>query len=90
MAMAYGLNVVSGGEDAYYDFIGEHENRPVINAPLTLDALTDTLERIVLNPAQIAPRGRASRNFVLRHNAVDVVARRFLDFWLTKLRDKRH
>lgn len=90
MAMAYGLNVVSGGEDAYYDFIGEHENRPVINAPLTLDALTDTLERIVLNTAQIAPRGRASRNFVLRHNAVDVVARRFLDFWLTKLRDKRH
>ena len=50
MAMAYGLNVVSGGENDYYEFIGEQDNRPVINAPITLEGLTDTIEQIVLHP----------------------------------------
>ena len=50
MAMAYGLNVVTGGEQEFYDFIGEQENRPIINAPIELEALTDTIERIVLEP----------------------------------------
>ena len=61
MAMAYGLNVVSGAENDYYDFIGEHDNRPIINAPLTIDALTETIEKIVLSPSEIAPRGLRSR-----------------------------
>lgn len=85
MAMAYGLNVVSGAEPEYYDFIGEHDNRPIINAPIELDALTDTLEQIVLHPEQIAERGRHSRQFVEKHNDCEVVARRFLNFWLTKI-----
>ncbi len=85
MAMAYGLNTVSGGEPEYYDFIGEHTNRPIINAPIDLDALTDTLRNVVQNPGEIAERGRRSREFVLKHNDTDVVARRFLDFWLSKL-----
>lgn len=85
MAMAYGLNVVSGAEPDFYDFIGETDNRPIINAPLTLDALTDTLERILLNPGEIAPRGRASRSFAEKHNDVDVVASRFLSFWRSRL-----
>lgn len=81
MAMAYGLNVVSGGEDDFYNFIGEHSNRPIINAPLTVEALTDTLEQIVLNPDRIAERGRRSRQFVERHNDCNVIAQRYLDFW---------
>lgn len=86
MAMAYGLNAVSGAEPEFYDFIGEHDNRPVINAPIELDELTETLRRVVLDPASIAERGRRSREFVMKHNDVDVVARRFLDFWLSKIR----
>jgi len=85
MAMAYGLNTVSGAEPEYYDFIGEHSNRPIINAPIDLDALTDTLRNVVLNPGEIAGRGRRSREFVLKHNDTEVVARRFLDFWLGKI-----
>ena len=85
MAMAYGLNVVSGGEDDYYDFIGEYENRPIINAPIELDALTDTLENIVLNPGLIAGRGRRSRRFVEKHNDCVTVASRYLDFWTSRL-----
>ncbi|MDE5567232.1 MAG: glycosyltransferase family 1 protein [Muribaculaceae bacterium] len=81
MAMAYGLNVVSGGEDDYYDFIGEHENQPIINAPVTVEGLTDTLEQIVVHPELIADRGRKSREFVERHNDCKTVAQRYLDFW---------
>lgn len=81
MAMAYGLNVVSGAEPEFYDFIGEHDNRPIINAPIDLEPLSATLEQIVLNPQQIRERGLRSREFVMKHNDSRVVARRFLDFW---------
>lgn len=89
MAMAYGLNVVSGAEPEYYDFIGEYENRPIINAPIDLDALTDTIERIVLHPEEIAERGRRSREFVEKHNSCETVAKRYLDFWLKRLDEKQ-
>lgn len=88
MAMAYGLNVVSGAEPEYYDFIGEHDNHPIINAPIELDALTDTLERIALHPEEIPERGRRCREFVVKHNACETVARRFLDFWTKRLSEK--
>ncbi|MDE6152983.1 MAG: glycosyltransferase family 1 protein, partial [Muribaculaceae bacterium] len=88
MAMSYGLNVVTGGEPDYYDFIGEHDNRPIINAPLQVEALTDVIERIVLNPDQIRQRGHRSRQFVVKHNDSRVVARRFLEFWTKKLNEK--
>lgn len=81
MAMAYGKPVVSGGEPEFYEFIGEHENRPIINAPIDLDRLTTTLEEILKNPEQLRERGRRSRDFVVKHNDSRVVARRFLDFW---------
>lgn len=85
MAMAYGLNTVSGGEPEYYDYIGETVNRPIINAPIELDKLTDTLRKVAMHPELIAERGRKSREFVMKHNDTEVVARRFLDFWLSKL-----
>ncbi len=88
MAMAYGLNVVSGAEPEYYDFIGEQVNRPIINAPIDLDALTMTIEDIVLHPELIPERGRRSRDFVVKHNDATVVARRFLDFWTSRLAHK--
>ncbi|MDO4319486.1 MAG: hypothetical protein Q4C34_02820 [Bacteroidales bacterium] len=89
MAMAYGLNVVTGGEPEFYDFIGERENRPIINAPIELDPLTDTLEQVVLHPELIAGRGRQSREFVVKHNDCETVARRYLDFWNRRIALKR-
>lgn len=84
MAMAYGLNVVSGGEPEYYDFIGEKENRPIINAPVSQEDLACTLEQIVLHPEEIAPRGQKCREFVIKHNSCETVAKRYLDFWFRK------
>lgn len=85
MAMAYGLNVVSGAEPEYYDFIGEFENRPIVNAPIELGPLTNTLEDIVLHPERIRERGLRSREFVEKHNRCGTVAGWFLDFWLERL-----
>lgn len=89
LAMSYGLNVVSGAEPEYYDFIGESANRPIINAPIELEPLTAELEQLVLHPEDIRSRGRASREFVVKHNDVDVVAGRFLDFWNRRIEQKQ-
>lgn len=86
LAMAQGLNAVSGGEEDYYRFIGEAEMRPIINASPDLGSLTDTLEAVITSPEKIAERGRESRQFVMKHNDTDVVAARFLDFWQQRLK----
>ena len=90
LAMAYGLNAVSGAEPEFYRFIGEADNHPVINAPHDYAALVATLEEIVTHRDQIAERGRRSRAFVEKHNNDGIVARRALDFWNTRIESKRH
>lgn len=85
LAMAMGKVVVSGGEPEYYDFIGEQDNRPIINAvPDDDDALFRSIEHAVVNRSALVDRGIRSREFVVKHNDVAVVAKRFLDFWKSK------
>ncbi len=88
LAMAYGLTAVSGAEPEFYDFIGETENRPVIAAPYDYNRLVDTLEKVVINRRQLRELGRASRAFVEKHHDVDMVARRAIDFWTSRLKMK--
>lgn len=86
LAMAMGKTVVSGGEHEYYDFIGEHENRPIINAaPDDDDDIFSAIESVVLNPRSMTDRGVKGREFVIKHNDTDVVARRFINFWRSKM-----
>ncbi len=85
IAMAHGLNVVTGGESDYYDFIGERDNRPIINAPTNLAALSETLADVCAHPEALSLRGERSRAFVCKHNAAETVARRYLAFWTSKL-----
>lgn len=89
LAMAYGLTAVSGGEPEFYDFIGERDNRPVINAQPDYEALVSTLEQTVLDRRTLAARGRASREFVEKHNDVDMVAHRAVDFWTSRINTDR-
>lgn len=85
LAMTMGKVVVSGGEPEYYDFIGEYDNRPIINAvPDDDEALFRSIEEAVLNPRGLIDRGIKSREFAIKHNDVDVVAKRFIDFWKSK------
>lgn len=92
LSMAYGIPTVSGGEPEFYDFIGQAATpgvppggfdplRPVINSPVDVEGMTGVFDRLLRHPEELRQRGIASREFVLRHNACEVVARRFLDFW---------
>lgn len=89
LAMAQGIVAVTGAEPEFYDFIGEHDNRPIINAVPDDEALFRTFEDIVLHPERIPAQSRASRDFVATHNHLDVVSRRFLDFWAKGLSKPR-
>ena len=86
LAMAMGLNTLSGGEDEFYNFIGENDLRPIINAIPDDDILYHTLEDVVLHPEMIIKRSHEGREFVEKHNDSNVVAQRFIDFWKTKIK----
>ena len=82
IAMAQGMIAVSGAEEEYYDFIGENDNRPIINvSPLNEDDIYLRLEWIVNNKHLLPSLSRASREFVLKHNDSTIVAQKHIDFW---------
>ncbi len=85
LAMAMGLNTLSGGEDDYFKFINENELRPIINAIPNEDLLFETLNNVVLHPEMIKARSYEGRKFVEKHNDSKVVAQRFIDFWEQKI-----
>lgn len=85
IAMAMGKAVVSGAEPEYYDFICENENKPIVNAPLTVDELENSIESLIADRESLIERGLESRQFVEKHNDYIVVARRFLDFWINRM-----
>ncbi len=81
LAMAMGLNTLSGGEEEFYNFIGEQELRPIINAVPDEDILFNTIENIVLNPQEIVRRSYEGRKFTEKHHNHKIVAQRFINFW---------
>ena len=84
-AMARGAVVVSGGEEEYYDFIGERELRPVINLRPDADdsANIGILEKTLLDPERVARLRRESVAFVRRHHDADRVAQMYVEAWTT-------
>ena len=85
LAMAMGKTVVSGAEPEYYDFIGERDNRPIVNVFPDYASIEKTIEDVILRPGDFAERGRRSREFVEKHNDTMVVAQRAMDFWTKRL-----
>lgn len=82
IAMAQGLVAVSGAEPEFYDFIGETENKPIINvSPLVENDIYNKLEWIVQNKHELPRLSRMSREFVVKHNDSHIVAQRHIDFW---------
>ncbi|MCH5241269.1 MAG: hypothetical protein J1F67_02435 [Muribaculaceae bacterium] len=81
LSMAMGKTVVSGGEPEYYDFIGEKDNHPIINASYNLEKMTRELENVVLDRDFIKNNSIKSRDFVIKHNDSELVAKRFLEQW---------
>lgn len=82
LGMARGVVAVSGAEPEYYDFIGEHECRPIINvSPLIDGDIDNKLAWIVEHRDQLPTLSRQSRQFVEKHNDNRIVAKRHIDFW---------
>lgn len=68
-AMAHGTVVIGGGEDEYYDFIGEKSLRPIINVrPEDDDYNLGNLRSTLLNPEKIADLKRQGMEFVNKHH----------------------
>lgn len=80
-AMALGKVAVSGGEEEYYDFIGEKELRPIINVDPTAPDLEEALEKELLDRDALQRRSLQGREFVEKHNDINVVAARFEKHW---------
>lgn len=81
LAMAMGQNTLSGGENEFYEFIGENDLHPIINAVPDEDLLFETIANVVTHPEDIVRRSRDCRKFVEKHNDSKIVAQRFVDFW---------
>lgn len=81
-AMKFGTIVVSGGEEAAYRFVGEHDLRPIINLrPGQERDNLSLLEATLLDPDRLTAMSEASRLFVRRHHDADLVAQRYLQIW---------
>ena len=79
--MASGLTAVSGAEPDFYDFIGEKDNFPIVNAPYEMEALEKCIEDVVMHPERLHENSIRGREFVTKHNGMETVAKRFLNFW---------
>lgn len=83
LAMARGAVIVSGGEEDYYDFIGEPSLRPILNPdPRDIDATYNNIYRALTDAEALARMSAEGPEFVRRHNSPVTVARRFEQFWL--------
>lgn len=81
LAMAMGIPTMSGGEDEYYDFIGERSLRPIVNAIPDDRLLEQAIEDVVMDPSQLCRRSAEGIELVRRHNDTDVVARKYMELW---------
>lgn len=80
-AMAMGKVVIGGGEQVYYDFIGEPELRPIINVDPRDANLSETLAAALADRAALEQRAKQGRELVVRHNDINMVTDRFLNHW---------
>ncbi|MCM1451198.1 MAG: hypothetical protein NC102_02985 [Clostridium sp.] len=82
MAMARGKAVVSGGEKAFYDFIGEDFLRPIINPdPADIPKFERMFNTIIEDTSLLEYFMSQGRSFIDRNNSAELVARRMLSFW---------
>ncbi len=81
LAMAMGRVAITGGEQEYYDFIGETA-RPILNPdPRDLSGFEAMLHHVIEHPEVLVGLSAEGRALVERDNDADIVAGRFIKFW---------
>ena len=78
-AMARGTVVIGGGEEEYYDFIGERELRPIVNVSpeRSFEQNVKAIEDALVPEGGVARLSRQSVEFVRKHHDSLVVARQY-------------
>ena len=86
-AMARGTVVIGGGEDDYYNFIGEPKLRPIINVrPDISDSENEaTIERAFFAEGQLQLMSRQSIEFVRKHHDYRRVAEQYEKMYMALL-----
>lgn len=85
LAMAKGLVVVGGGEPENYDVLGERHLRPIINVLPDEDDVFRQLQDLVLHPDRLTLLSQQSIEYIRRHHDHVDVARRYVDFWQSRI-----
>lgn len=81
-AMAHGTVVIGGGEEEYYEFIGEKELRPIINVrPEDDEYNMAQLRETLLHPEKIEEMKRQSIEFVRKYHDHITVARQYIKLY---------
>ena len=85
-AMARGTVVIGGGEEDYYNFIGEKELRPIINVrPCQDEYNMNLLREALLTPGRISQLSRESVAFVRKHHDYMKVSKQYIEMFLNVL-----
>ena len=81
IAMGMGKVAASGGQQEFYDYIGNPIEKPVLSlSPFDKD-IKEKLLTLIFNSHEIEKRGRASRKLVEKNNDVSIVADKFVNHW---------
>ena len=81
-AMARGTVVIGGGEEEYYEFIGEKELRPIINVrPCQDEYNMNVLRDALLTPGRISQLSRQSADFVRKHHDYMKVSKQYIEMY---------
>lgn len=81
-AMARGTVVIGGGEEEFYDFIGEETLRPIINVRPFQDSYNlDVLRRNLFTPGRISELSRQSVEFARKHHEHIKVSQLYVDMY---------
>jgi hypothetical protein len=86
-SMALGKVVISGGEEAYYNFIDEPTLRPIINLSPLHPNYEDQLMEAFSDRKAMSQRSIEGRMLVEKHNDIKIVTNRFLKHWEEILRN---
>ncbi|MFI3240034.1 MAG: glycosyltransferase family 1 protein [Bacteroidales bacterium] len=80
LAMSRGLIAISGAEPEYYAFIKENQNQPIVNVT-PFNNIEEQIEYLINNRDKIPALSQQSREFVIKHNDAELIAKKHLEIW---------
>ena len=85
IAQSKGLIVGGGADPEMYDFLGENDNRPIIDLNTSDDKMFQSLEMLIENKSKLKEHSLKSRAFVVDNYDSVKVAKQYVDFWKSKM-----